>query len=119
MRDLKNRVPLQISNGAVIVPIRYEVTRDMLNLLREDLLNFISVHAAHSVVFDLKGIEILDADDFSDLQKILKMINIMGLRAVLCGLSAGVVATLVALDVDAKGTITALDLNSALALLNK
>jgi anti-anti-sigma regulatory factor len=117
MKDLKNRVPLQISNGAVIVPIRYEVTRDMLNLLKQDLLEFVSVHAAHSVVFDLKGIEILDADDFADMQKILKMINIMGLRAILCGLSAGVVATLVSLDVDAKGTITALDLNSALAML--
>lgn len=117
MRDLKNRVPLQISGGAVIVPIRYEVTREMLDLLREDLLNFIAAHAAHAVVFDLKGIEILDAEDFSDLHKILKMINIMGLRTILCGLSAGVVATLVTLNVDAKGITTALDLNSALALL--
>lgn len=117
MKELKNRVPLQISNGAVIVPIRYEVTQDMLNLLKEDLLNFVSQHAAHSVVFDLKGIEILDAEDFADIQKILKMINIMGLRAVICGLSAGVVATLVSLDVDAKGVSTALDLNSALAIL--
>jgi len=117
MKENKNRVPLQISNGAVIVPIRYEVTRDMLDLLRSDLLQFIASHSAHAVVFDLKGIEVLDGDDFADLQKILKMINIMGLRSIICGLSAGVVATLVSLGVDTNGIPTAFDLNQALAML--
>lgn len=117
INNSKIRIPLQISKGIIIVPIRYEVTHFILETLKSDLLDFVSEHKADAVIFDLKGVEILDAEDFKGLNKIIKMIKIMGLDTVLCGLSPGIVAGIVSLDVDLRQVKTTLDLNAAMDLL--
>lgn len=117
MDDSKIRIPLQISKGIIIVPIRYEVTHSIIETLKSDLLDFVSEHDANAVIFDLKGVAILDAEDFEGLNKIIQMIKLMGLETVLCGLSPGIVATIVSLDIDLRQVKTALDLNAAMDLL--
>jgi len=119
MNKSKDRIPLQISNGIIIAPIRYEITDTILHNLKADLLPFVEEHDADAVVFDLKGIELVDVEDFEGLISIISMIRIMGLETILCGLSPGVVAAMVALDVDTKGVETALDLSGAFAKLSK
>lgn len=117
INNSKIRIPLQISKGVIIVPIRYEVTHFILETLKSDLLDFVSENKADAVIFDLKGVEILDAEDFKGLNKIIKMIKLMGLNTVLCGLSPGIVASIVSLDVDLRQVKTTLDLNAAMDLL--
>lgn len=118
MEDSKNRIPLQISNGIITVPIRYELTHHILNNLKQDLLAFIETHKqAGAVVFDLSGVKILDADNFEAFAKIIKMTNVMGLRVVLCGLAPGIVSSIVDMEINVKNIRTALNLNEALALL--
>lgn len=89
MSDSKDRIPLQISNKVVLVPIRYQLTQMVPQYLKEDLLKFIAEHTAIGVIFDLKGMEMVDAPDFEELTSIIRMIRLMGLKSVVCGISAG------------------------------
>ena len=119
MNDSKNRIPLQISRKVVTVPIRYELTNHILENLKIDLLQFIEDHKdASAVVFDLNGVKILDADNFEDLKKVMQMIEIMGLRVMLCGLAPGIVSAIIDMEIDVSNINTTLDLNEALEELN-
>lgn len=115
----KERVPLQISNGVIIVPIRYEVTQALLENLKEDLRSYIPENRASAAVFDLKGVDILDGEEFDSLVGIMTMLQLMGMRTVLCGLSPGVVAAIVELRTNTRNLEVALDLNAAFGKLNK
>ena len=119
MSDSKDRIPLQISNKVVLVPIRYQLTQMVLQYLKEDLLKFIAEHTAIGVIFDLKGMEMVDAPDFEELTNIIRMIRLMGLKSVVCGISAGVVSSIVDMDMDTGNLETALDLNAAFLKLQK
>lgn len=116
--DSKSRIPLQISNDIITVPIRYELTMPIMELLKTDLLSFIDTHkSAVAVIFDLNGVKILGEEEFNDLKKLIQMVSIMGLRVVLCGLAPGIVSTIVDMAVSIKGLQTTLDLNTAFKLL--
>jgi rsbT antagonist protein RsbS len=118
LEDSKSRIPLQISNKIITVPIRYELTLPITDLLKKDLLSFIDEHkGAVAVIFDLNGVKILGEEEFNDLKKLIQMVSIMGLEVVLCGLAPGIVSTIVDMAVSIKGLKTALDLNGAFKLL--
>lgn len=120
MEDSKNRIPLQLSNGIITVPIRYELTHYILDNLRQDLLAFVDTHKqAYGVVFDLSGVKILDAHNFETLEKIIKAVGIMGLRVAICGMASGIVSSIVDMDINIKNIQTALNLNEAIILLQK
>lgn len=90
-----------------------------MDLLRADLLAFVGEQNTHSVVFDLKGLEILDAHDFNSVSNLIKMLSIMGQKVVLCGLSPGIAATITEQDMDTNDWDTVFDLNEALSKLAK
>lgn len=118
MEDSKNRIPLQVSNNIITVPIRYELTTPVLERLKSDLLQFVQESKdTKGVIFDLNGVKIVGEDEFNMLRKIIQMIDIMGLNVVLCGLAPGIVSTIVDMAISIKGLQTALDLNGAHALL--
>jgi len=120
MDDSKNRIPLQISRGIIMVPIRYELTHQILSNLNDDLLAYIGTQKnAFAVVFDLNGVKILDVDNFESLKKIIQTIGIMGMKAMLCGLAPGIVSAIIDLEIDTSNIETALDLNEALDKLSK
>lgn len=118
-KKTKDRVPLQLSGGVAIAPIRYEITHVVIGYLQEDLLEFVVQNNTHAVVFDLKGLEILDAEDFIQLSKLIRTLAVMGQRVLLCGLSPGIAATIIEQGLDAKDWNTVFDLNEALAKLVK
>lgn len=120
MDDSKNRIPLQLSGGIVTVPIRYELTHSILEYLKRDLICYLEEHKhVFALVFDLNGVKILDADNFEALQKLLKMLSIMGKKVMLCGLASGIVSSIIDMEINIKNLATALDLNSALITLNQ
>lgn len=119
MEDSRNKIPLQISNSIITVPIRYELTMPILEQLKNDLTKFVDENKhAKGVVFDLNGVKILGEEEFNTLKKIIQMMDIMGLKVVLCGLAAGIVSTIVDMSVSVRGLKTALDLNGAYLTIN-
>ena len=49
---------------------------------------------ADSVVFEVSGCEVIDLDEFTELQKVVRAMEWLGLRCVIAGLSPGIVAYL-------------------------
>ena len=73
---------------------------------------------ADSVVFEVSGCEVIDLDEFTELQKVVRTMEWLGLRCVIAGLRPGIVAYLASAGISAGSLRTALDLELALLELN-
>jgi rsbT antagonist protein RsbS len=111
------RIPLQHSRGCVVASVQVDLSDDVLQRFRSDLLEQVGTSDARGIVVDLAGVDIMDAEDFAALRRTLSMAAIMGARSVLCGLRPGVVASLVELGADVGGVLAARSLDDALAQL--
>lgn len=111
------RIPLQISGGIAIASIQTDLTDDVLNRFRDDLLQFIQAHGCRGLVLDFSGIDIVDATEFSELRRILDMASLLGARPMLSGLSPGIIAALIDADADIDGIAGVLHVDDALTEL--
>jgi hypothetical protein len=75
-------------------------------------------HSADSVVFEVSGCEMIDLDEFMELQRVVHTMEWLGLRCVIAGLRPGVVAYLATAGITAGSLRTSLDLELALQELN-
>jgi hypothetical protein len=75
-------------------------------------------HSSDSVVFEVSGCEMIDLDEFVELQKVVRTMEWLGLRCVIAGLRPGVVAYLATAGIAAGSLRTSLDLELALQELN-
>ena len=75
-------------------------------------------HGVDSVVFEVSGCEVIDLDEFMELQKVVRTMEWLGLRCVIAGLRPGVVAYLATAGMSAGSLRTSLDLELALRNLN-
>ena len=75
-------------------------------------------HGADSVVFEVSGCEVIDLDEFMELQKVVRTMQWLGLRCVIAGLRPGIVAYLASAGISAGSLRTSLDLELALLELN-
>jgi hypothetical protein len=73
---------------------------------------------ADSVVFEVSGCEVIDLDEFTELQKVVRTMEWLGPRCVIAGLRPGIVAYLASAGISAGSLRTALDLELALLELN-
>ena len=67
-----------------------------------------------SVVFEVSACEVMDLDEFAELQKAARTAEWLGLRCVLAGLRPGIVAYIVSSGLELGTLRTALDLELAL-----
>jgi len=67
-----------------------------------------------SVVFEVSACEMMDLDEFAELQKAARTVEWLGLRCVVAGLRPGIVAYIVSSGVELGTLRTALDLELAL-----
>jgi len=70
-----------------------------------------------SVVFEVSACEVIDLDEFAELQKAVRTVEWLGLRCVVAGLRPGIVAYIVSSGVELGTLRTALDLEFALEQL--
>ena len=75
-------------------------------------------HSADSVVLEVSGCEMIDLDEFMELQRVVHTMEWLGLRCVIAGLRPGVVAYLATAGITAGSLRTSLDLELALQELN-
>jgi rsbT antagonist protein RsbS len=115
--DVIPRIPLQLMHACVVASIQVELTDEMLQQFRADLLGRIRDSAASGVIFDVSGLEIMDREDFRALRQIMSMAKMMGARSIIAGLRPGIVASLVELGADVDGVEAVIDLDDALQLM--
>jgi anti-anti-sigma regulatory factor len=94
------RIPLQVSRGCVVASVQVDMRPEVLGRLQEDMLELIRVSGARAVIIDVSGVDTIDPDEFAALLRTTEMARLMGAQPVLSGLNAGVVSSLVDLDVD-------------------
>ncbi len=111
------RIPLQVSRQCVVASIQVDLSEEVLDQFRIDLLELIGSSGANGVILDLSGVEVMDFQDFDALRRTMAMARLMGSRTVLSGLRAGVVSSLVELEADTEDIVAALDLDDAFRVM--
>jgi rsbT antagonist protein RsbS len=113
------RIPLQFVHGCVVASIQIDLTPEVLQQFRMELLERVQASGADGVIFDVSGIDILDLDDFDALRQTMAMAEIMGARSILSGLKPGVVSALIDLGADSGELNAVLNLDGAFRLLDE
>jgi rsbT antagonist protein RsbS len=113
-----NRIPLQMSNNCLVASIQIDLTADVLEQFRDDLLTQLQAQHARGIILDLSGIEVMDLSDFENIRSTISMAKVMGVSSVVCGMRPGVVASVVLLGADTDEIRAARDLDMAFELLN-
>ncbi len=72
----------------------------------------------NSVAFDVSACNVMDLDEFAELQRAVRTVEWLGLRCVVAGLRPGIVAYVVSSGVELGTLRTALDLERALEELS-
>ena len=114
---MRSTIPIQVSSGCVVASIQIDLSEELLNSFREELLNFCAGIDLNGIILDLSGQRIMDDRDFLNLRKIVDSAKIMGYPTVLCGFNPEVVASLVLLDVDLEGVVASKNIDDALLAL--
>jgi rsbT antagonist protein RsbS len=113
-----NRIPLQMSNNCLVASIQIDLTADVLEQFRYDLLTQLQAQHERGIILDLSGIEVMDLSDFENIRSTISMAKVMGVSSVVCGMRPGVVASVVLLGADTDEIRAARDLDMAFELLN-
>jgi rsbT antagonist protein RsbS len=87
---------------------------DLVNSLSEAQVR----QNVNSVVLDVSACEVMDLDEFAELQKAVRTVEWLGLRCIVAGLGPGIVAYIVSTGVALGALRTALDLELALEELS-
>ena len=112
-----NRIPLQMSNNCLVASIQIDLTTEVLEQFRKDLLSRLQAQHARGIIFDLSGIEVMDLSDFENIRSTISMAKVMGVSSVVCGMRPGVVASVVLLGAETDEIRAARDLDMAFELL--
>jgi anti-anti-sigma regulatory factor len=83
-----------------IVTLPRELSDATLASLRGDVVARLTRARAHAIVFEASGLDTIDAAEFADLSTVARTAAWLGMRPMLVGLSAGIVAYLVNAGVD-------------------
>ncbi|AFZ26166.1 anti-anti-sigma regulatory factor (antagonist of anti-sigma factor) [Cylindrospermum stagnale PCC 7417] len=112
------RIPLQLSQGCIVASIQIEITAEVLQQFRQDILERLHTNRARGIILDLSGVEIMDLQDFETLRRTLSMAAMMGVETILTGFQPGVASALVDLNADIDSIYAALDIDDAWQLMN-
>jgi rsbT antagonist protein RsbS len=114
-----SRIPVIRLAGNFLVSIQVEMTDHMLAQLKEDVANAVDTGRASGLVIDVAGIETMDSFISRSICDLALIARLMGVQTVLCGIRPAVAVTLAEMGIDLRGVPSALDLDDAVALLER
>lgn len=117
--DASTNVIYSLVSGCLVATVHGEMTAESLLAMNQPLLRQLGHSEQHMVLIDMSGVDLLDLVDFSALRQLLDAIHLMGARAVLIGLQAGLAALLVNLGADTRGLRVAGTLEQALSVYGR
>jgi rsbT antagonist protein RsbS len=110
------RVPLQVTQNCLVASIQLDLDEAVLQRFQDDLLGRLRATRARTVLLDVGGLDVLDAEEFAALRRIAAMAKWMGARSIFVGLRAGIASSLVDLGVDLADLEAASSLDRGLEL---
>jgi rsbT antagonist protein RsbS len=112
-----NRLPIIRLWNQILVPLQGEITDEMADRLRNNVLEKIHATGADGLVIDVTGVWTIDSHLCSVISRLAASAQLMGTRSVICGMSADIAMTLQTMGIDLSGIRTALTVEEAFALL--
>lgn len=116
---LRSGVTLNLFRGCLVATLPADLAGETLPLFRRQLLARLAHERVRHVVLDCAGLEILDPDEFAAVGQVASMARLLGAECVLAGLRPGIVAALIAMEVEVGPLRAALDLDEALRLFEE
>jgi len=105
-------------NRAMVATFEGDVDASELSVLVDSLAEAQARQNVDSVVMEVSACEVMDLDEFAELQKAVRTVEWLGLRCVVAGLRPGIVAYIVSSGVELGTLRAALDLELALEQLS-
>jgi rsbT antagonist protein RsbS len=112
------RIPLQISQSCIVASVQVDLRPEVLANFQSDVLELVRDSGARALIVDLSGVDTIDPEEFDALRRTSDMVRLMGARPILSGLKAGVVSSLVDLDVNLTNIEATRSLDGAFDLVN-
>jgi rsbT antagonist protein RsbS len=117
MNDELNRLPIIKLWNQILVPLQGEITDEMADRLRSNVLEKIHSTGADGLVIDVTGVWTIDSHLCSVISRLAASAQLMGTRSIICGMSADIAMTLQTMGIDLSGIKTALTVEEAFAIL--
>ncbi|MBW3695022.1 STAS domain-containing protein [Vibrio sp. T187] len=83
---------------ALVVSIQVDLTLNLLNSFRSELLGKVRNNVVKGVLLDMSGVKTFGREEMTELVNIAHMVNVMGKKCIFVGLRPGVVMGL--LDIE-------------------
>ncbi len=117
MTEELNRLPIIKLWNQILVPLQGEITDEMADRLRTNVLEKIHSTGADGLVIDVTGVWTIDSHLCSVISRLAASAQLMGTRSIICGMSADIAMTLQTMGIDLSGIKTALTVEEAFAIL--
>jgi rsbT antagonist protein RsbS len=111
------RIPIISLYGNLIVPIQGAIGDKSMAVLSDDVARAIDSDTARGLVIDVSGIALMDSFVTRNIRDLALTAKLMGIPAILSGLSPAVAITLIEMGLDIQGLETTLNLERALERL--
>ena len=114
-----SKVVINLINNALVATIQVSLSESVLKFFKQDLLEKLASSTCRYLILDFSGLDIIDPHEFNEIQKIIRMSDIMGTKSLCVGLNPSVVASLIQLEVDVSDIRSALNIEAAFAIISK
>jgi rsbT antagonist protein RsbS len=112
------RIPIIKLYENLIVSIQVALSDQLVMQVKDDITEEIERTGARGLVIDVSGIDVMDSYISRAIRDIGLMARLMGVRTVICGMDPMIAMTLVEMGLDLTGAQSALNLESAIAMLD-
>jgi rsbT antagonist protein RsbS len=99
--------------GNLLVPLQGEITDNLAERISTEVLNLVYESEVQNVIIDITGLWILDSHICSMLATLGASAKLMGVRVVICGMSAEIAQTLQTMDIGLDNLMSALNVGEA------
>jgi len=113
------KITMHETQGCLVVPIQEELSKEAALRIQRNLLEQVHAKSIKGVIIDLSGVKVIDGILWEVFSKTAKMVKMLGPPSVITGLSPGVVASIIDLNLDFSDLTTAMNLEDALEILTQ
>jgi rsbT antagonist protein RsbS len=113
------RVPILKQGGYLIASIQSALTDADLVQLRDDLAEMAGRYRARGIIIDVTALDVMDSFAVRTLRAVTHILRMRGAHTVIVGIQPEVAFAMVQLGLTLGDTMTALDLEEGLALLDR
>ena len=110
---------INIVEKCLIVTLPNAIDNDIIESIKNNLLEKVSRNKLNGVIFDFSSLTIMDSYEFTEFIQLSRMIKLFGVPTLFVGLQPGIVSALVDLNIDTDELLTFLNLEHGLNFLRK